>query len=177
MHYKLTAVDEADPRWTQQMENWWSQGGALLWNRFGGFGSDSLVLTEEELARFLSSAGTIEGWSRSPHAGSQAGNGAAFDNPIIVESYHGETPTNSVEPQTQDSSAMRPCCRDCGRPVHPSLRSRGNSDLVPVPRRQLNHVLHTLEEAVSYGRGEGPNNYRTWEAVLDELVAVISSKE
>lgn len=177
MVYKLTAVDESDPRWNPRMEAWWSQGGALLWNRFGGFGSDSMVLTEEEFETFLAAARAIEGWASSPHAASEADTGTGADHPVIVESCVEGISEDMVEPYCEDSPKIDRCCRDCGRPLHPSLLPFGHADLVLVPRCRLNHVMCSLEEAVSFGRGDGPNNFRTWEAMLEDLVHAIRARE
>jgi hypothetical protein len=179
MFYRLTAIDESDPRWNQRMENWWSQGGALLWNRFGGFGSDSLKLTEEELDLFLTGARAIEGWEPSSCLGCVPADGIASSHPVLVGPYV-EEPINAdaeVEPPCEESPATSLCCRECGRPLHRSLHRYAKADPVPVPRKQLNHMLHCLGEAVSFGRGEGPNNFRTWEAMLEDLEASINVEE
>ncbi len=173
MFYRLTAIDESDPRWNQRIDDWWSQGGALLWNRFGGFGSDSLNLTEEELDLFLAGARAIEGWEPSPYRGCIPAGGASSDHPVIVGPYIEEPIEAVVEPHDEEPPATSLCCRECGRPLHRSLRRYADADFVPVPRKQLNHILHCLGEAVSFGRGEGPNNFRTWEAMLEDLEASI----
>lgn len=174
MDYKLTAVDESDPRWNQRMEDWWNQGGALLWNRLGGFGSDTLILMAEELERFLHDARAIDGWDSRPYQGFGAEGDDTLFHPIRVEPYHEEIREDDTDSPHCETSSI--CCRNCGRPIHAILREHGDV-LVPVPRTQLNHVLHCLEEAVSFGRGEGPNNYRTWEAMLLDLLDAMSRQK
>lgn len=148
------------------MEAWWNSGGALLWNQYGGFGTDRLILPDEELKAFVEYAGRIFGWQPDDQG---YGFGAGPANPIIIRPYspHEASP----QPEEAHSPESKWCCSDCGRPLHDALSSERNLERVLVSKRDLNHVLNSLQEAIDFSRGKGPNNTHTWEAALQEFVA------
>ncbi len=154
------AVPETDPSWNTEMETWWSSGGALLWNRFGGSGSETLELSEEEEQGFLDQASRIEGWNSGP----------------VIRNSTSETEFQSehidAPPMPPAQHGPRLCCRECGRRMHESL-AETRSDKIVLDVQNINHVLNSLAEAVEYAKGKGPNNYRTWEAVLDSFLESI----
>ncbi len=171
MEYELIAVSDTDPAWNPVMEAWWNSGGAMLWNQYGGFGKDRLVMSVKELESFMEQAGGICGWQPGdPGNIFEAGPG----NPLII-TPHAMQDTSHLEEQPQSFKSTF-CCRDCGRPWHEALNSEGNSWSVEVPCRYLNHVLNSLQEAIAFSRGQGPNNAPTWEAALEELVASIKAQ-
>jgi hypothetical protein len=169
MNYKLTAVSDSDPSWNDDMEAWWNNGGALLWNLYGGMGKNSLILAEEEVQSFLAKAEQINGWDAS---GSHAVHPV---NPVTILP-HTEEESPELEQHTEARDA-RPalCCPDCGRPVHPALQSAWSGGEISVPRRHLNHLLNCLQEAIEFSKGKGPNNYRTWKNALEECTEAIES--
>jgi hypothetical protein len=160
MNYKLAAVSDSDPSWNDQMDSWWNNGGALLWNLYGGMGLDFLILTEEEVQSFLVKAKQINGWNASGDDAIQA------VNPVTILPYsEDDAPDQPLEALDAPSAV---CCPDCGRPVHPALHPAWNRQEITVPRKQLNHLLSSLQEAIAFSKGKGPNNYRTWENALEE---------
>jgi hypothetical protein len=171
MNYKLIAVSDSDPSWNDEMEAWWNNGGALMWNLYGGMGLDTLILTDEEVQSFLVKAQQINGWDAS------GGHAVQPVNPVTVLPHSEEEAPESD--QLSEAVAVPPglCCPDCGRPVHPALHSTWNRQEISVPRKQLNHLLSSLQEAIEFSKGQGPNNHRTWENVLDECRGAIESQE
>jgi hypothetical protein len=166
MDYELKAISDTDISWSPVMEAWWNNGGALLWNRFGGFGKNQLVLEEEEVKSFLQEAGEIAGW----HSGDSEDYCAALGNPILVRPYS----VNECPAEQEDQHSDEPqnwCCRECGRSLHEGLDSADNMAIIAVSRRDLNHVLNSLREAIDFSRSNGPNNNLTWEASLEAIVA------
>jgi len=170
MEYDLIAVPETDVAWNSIMEDWWNNGGALLWNRFGGFGKDRLTLSEDDLRSFLEQAESISGWqsleSSTPRAIGPA-------NPIIIEKSCGNT---SPEEESEiEEPIEKYCCRDCGRDLHAALTQvRGES--ISIDKRRLNHLLNSLQEAIDYSGGRGPNNVHTWKAALQDFVESVTGK-
>ncbi|AFM26777.1 hypothetical protein Desti_4140 [Desulfomonile tiedjei DSM 6799] len=174
MDYELKIVRETDPAWNESMDSWWNNGGALLWNRYGGFGKDSLVLSAEELESFLERARTIQGWNSSPLPDAET-------NPVIIVSFvKSSQPEAAREAIPPDSHALpgsfESCCSDCGRPIHEALREMASRDSVTVSVRAMNHLLNSLAEAIAFSRQKGPNNYRTWEASMEEITADIQCR-
>lgn len=165
MEYELIAVSDTDPTWNPAMESWWNGGGALLWNRYGGFGTDRLILSEAELQSFVELAAAIYGWqSSNPDPDFRNASG----NPVIIKPYtESETPPQEKE---MSSPEQKWCCSDCGRPYHPALVSASDEPAVLVSRRDLNHLLNALQEAIEFSMGKGPNNRRTWEGALEDFI-------
>jgi len=156
------------------MEAWWNQGGALLWNQYGGFGREEIVLTEEQVNLFLERASKMYGWEAEPFAVSAGEPRSGKPTPVII------APDIETETTTVISDEPRPgstqCCRDCGRRFHPGLAPLADQDLVTIPTRQLNHLLNGLQEAIEFSRGNGPNNMRTWEAALGGALQAIKRR-
>jgi hypothetical protein len=171
MNCKLTAVSDSDPSWNDQMDSWWNNGGALLWNLYGGMGLDSLILTEEEVQSFLVKAEQINGWNAS------GGDAVQAVNPVTIRPHSEDYAPEPDQPVEALGAPPAVCCPDCGRHVHPSLHSAWNLQEISVPRRQLNHLLSSLQEAIEFSKGNGPNNYRTWENALEEFSGSIKSRE
>jgi hypothetical protein len=163
MNFKITAVSDNDPEWNEKTELWWNSGGALLWNQFGGAGSEELVLERDELDRFLSRAEALPGWT-APDTGAGLSQG-----PVRIDEYD--------ESETKSGPTPEPgrCCDDCGRPWHPALHSEAIKPEVSVSARKLNHVLLALQEAIAFAKGHGPNNYRTWEALMQDFLLEATS--
>lgn len=179
MKYRLTVISDSDSAWNLQIEHWWTQGGALLWSQYGGVGSETLDLSEEEFASFLEKAKTIEGWEVF---GEPLGleRSIATVKPVSIQAIEEDEsePERELDPEPQ--SRIEPpnhCCRKCGRPWHPGLYPVRDQEIVSIPVRELNHVLNSLEEAISFGRDEGPNNSGTWQDALMGLVQVIGAVE
>ncbi len=171
MDYELIAVSDTDPTWNPSMESWWNGGGALLWNQYGGFGTDRLILSEAEFQSFMELAAVICGWQPSiVKADSQM----SPDNPVIIKPY--SHPDESLQQQETLSQEQRWCCSDCGRSHHPALVPASNEPTVVVSRRDLNHVLNSLQEAINFSLGKGPNNRRTWEEALEDLIISLRSQ-
>ncbi len=179
MKYRLTAISDTDSAWNLQIERWWTQGGALLWSQYGGVGSETLDLSEEEFASFLEKAKTIEGWEafgESP--GLERAIGAL--KPVSIQAIEEGESEPELELDLEPQSGIEPpnyCCRQCGRPWHPGVYRVRDQELVSIPVRELNHVLNSLEEAISFSREEGPNNNGTWQDALIGLVQVIGAVE
>jgi hypothetical protein len=165
MHFKITAISDSAPEWNEKTELWWTSGGALLWNRFGGAGSEELVLDRRDLDEFLAGAAAIPGWT-APDAGT-----ALSQGPLRISEFV-ENEAKSVT--TYDSGR---CCDDCGRPWHSSLGSEAVNAEVRVSAKKLNHVILALEEAIAFAKGEGANNYRTWEALLKDFLPGVVTDE
>lgn len=165
MDYELIAVSDTDPTWNPSMESWWNGGGALLWNQYGGFGTDRLILSETEFQSFMELAAAICGWQPSI---AKADSQTSPDNPVIIKPY--SQPEASPEQKETPSQEQRWCCSDGGRPYHPALVPGSNEPMALVSRRDLNHVLNSLQEAIDFSLGKGPNNRRTWEANLNDFV-------
>jgi hypothetical protein len=165
MDYELIAISDTDPTWNPSMESWWNSGGALLWNQYGGFGTDRLILSEAELQSFVDLAGAICGWEGSTPAPDFL---TASGNPIIIKPC--AEPEASVRRKEALFRHQELCCSDCGRPYHSALVSESDEPGALVSRRDLNHVLNSLQEAIDFSVGKGPNNRRTWEAALDDFV-------
>lgn len=168
MEYELAVVQDTDPKWNPSMDAWWNGGGALLWNQYGGFGKDRLILTNEDLQSFMEQARGIFGWQP---CSSGEGNRVGPGNPILVQ----PRTLQDELPQADEAHASESqwCCRDCARPVHEALNSPGRGERLSVSRRDLNHVLNSLQEAIDFSRGKGPNNSRTWEAALEDLTTAL----
>jgi hypothetical protein len=119
---------------------------------------------------FVQAAAEIPGWRSCDcqNFGVESG------NPIMVRPHSGgDTPLHA-----EDSTACEQrnwCCHDCGRPLHEGLDSAGVLETVAVSRRELNHVLNSLREAIDFCRERGPNNNLTWEAALEALVVSLKS--
>ncbi|MBI5572886.1 MAG: hypothetical protein HY914_23280 [Desulfomonile tiedjei] len=156
MKYKLTVTPETldGP--------WWPEGGAMLWHEFGGGNSATLVLTEDEFEEFERQAKQIEGWQ---------------DKDAVIDGvlYGGDVAIVVEEDHDDDAGASptQTCCRRCNLPFHSSLKSVADMETVPVPRRELNHVLIALEEAVDLTRGMAPHMGLAWNDALKELVEAI----
>jgi hypothetical protein len=179
LKYRLTAISDADPAWNLQIERWWNQGGALLWAQYGGVGSETLDLPEEEFASFLEKAKTIDGWEAFGES-LELERSIAAVKPVSIRAIEDEKPEPELELDLEPESRIESpnyCCRNCGRPWHPGLQSVRDQELVKIPVRELNHVLNSLEEAINFGRGEGPNNSSTWQDALVGLVQVIGALE
>jgi hypothetical protein len=177
MKYRLTAISDTDSAWNLQIEHWWTQGGALLWSQYGGVGSETLDLPEEEFASFMEKAKTIEGWGvvgESPGPECAIGAVKPVSIQIIEEEEPEPEPELDLEPQSIAESPNY-CCRKCGRPWHPGLYPVRDQELVSIPVRELNHVLNSLEEAISFSREDGPNNNGTWQDALIGVVQVIGA--
>jgi hypothetical protein len=170
MKYKLIAISDSDPAWNDEMDAWWNNGGALVWNQYGGMGLDSLILTEEEVQSFVTKASQIHGWD------AYSGSASLSDkplNPVQMVPYSEEDTPKSDRLQEAVVAGPVLCCQDCGRPVHPALHVARDRQEVSVPLRQLNHLLNSLQEAIEFSKGKGPNNYRTWESALGEVGEVM----
>lgn len=177
MKYRLTALSDTDPAWNPRIERWWNQGGALLWSRYGGIGSETLDLSEEELASFQEKAKAIEGWEAF---GDSLGleRTIATVKPVSIQAIEEEESRPELELDLESQGRPDPpdyCCRNCGRPWHPGLHMLQDRELISIPVRELNHVLNSLQEAINFSRGEGPNNSGTWQDALVSLVQVIGS--
>jgi hypothetical protein len=173
MDYELKVTQETDPAWNESMDSWWNNGGALLWNRYGGFGKDSFVLPEEELESFLERARTIQGWNSATLSDAET-------NPVVIAPFvevgQPETPVEATPPDTLAlTGSFESCCPDCGRPIHEALREMACQDSVTVSLRAMNHLLNSLAEAIAFSRRKGPNNYRTWEVAIEEIMTEIQS--
>ena len=156
MKYKLTVTPETldGP--------WWPEGGAMLWHKFGGGNSTTLVLSEEEFEKFERRAKQIEGW---------------HDKAAVAEGVrHGGPGAVAVEEYSEDeagAASTQTCCRRCNLPFHSGLNSVSGMETVPVPRRELNHVLIALQEAIALTRGMAPHMGLGWDDALKELVEAI----
>jgi hypothetical protein len=172
MDYELIAVSDTDPTWNPTMESWWNSGGALLWNQYGGFGTDRLILSEVELKSFVELAAAICGWQPSTQGPSLQ---TSPENPVIIKPY--SEPDESPRQQETLSQEQHLCCSDCGRPYHQALISASNEPAVLVSLRDLNHVLNSLQEAIDFSVGKGPNNRRTWEVALEDFVSSMRGQQ
>jgi hypothetical protein len=172
MEYQLIALSDSDPEWNDKVESWWNNGGALLWNQFGGAGAERLVLSQSELDAFLVKAKLIPGWNASPEHVSSS---AYTLHPVVIQPY--------VESNAQKTGYHREvipdrptvCCRDCGRPIHPALLAVWDRRVVWTPRTEMNHLLNSLQEAIAFARGNGPNNQRIWADALDSFVEAMEA--
>ena len=170
MKYTLIAVSDSDAMWNDRMDAWWNNGGALLWNQHGGFGTDSLVLNNDQVDAFLEKAKLIEGWNAvpgSPEWGEMV-------NPVIVQQHTEADPVSDDNSGETRSAPPGSCCSSCGRPVHEALHTVWECGMIAVPRTEMNHVLNSLQEAIEFCQGTGPNNFKTWEAALSEFVAALA---
>jgi len=168
--YRFEAVPDDHPAWNRAMETWWEQGGALLWNQYGGMGSTALCLDPETATKFLREAALIDGWVS--HTSSTACGEPPLLNPLVVSRETANEdelppvePPRPVQPRSVDSMV---CCIHCGRNINPALSENWSGDMICLPPRVLNHVLNSLEEAIDFARGRGANNFRTWLAHLDD---------
>ncbi len=181
MKYRLKAISDTDPAWNIQIERWWNQGGSLLWSQYGGIGSETLDLSEDDFASFVEKAKQIEGWETF---GESLGleRSISSGNPVSIQAIDEDKVEPEPEPELDLGSERRVesqpiCCRNCGRPWHPGLDPVRDFEVVNIPVRELNHVLNSLQEAISFSQGEGPNNTRTWEDALRKLVQVLRAFE
>lgn len=174
--YKLTALSDDNPSWNSQMEAWWQNGGALLWNRFGGVGLEELVLGAEDTQEFVRCASAIPGWNPMFHE-------RCIEDGILPEEANAvqlqeiitaEEPgvTTNFKPKEK---VPRLCCMDCGREVHAALQRYWQADYIPVPKYALNHLFNSLNEAVAFARGKGPNNWLVWRAALEDAVRSLTN--
>jgi hypothetical protein len=173
MNFKITAISDSDPDWNEKTELWWNSGGALLWNQFGGAGSEELVLNREDLDEFLSRAAALPGWT-APDASTGGPQGPvriSDDDENETKYNKNETKYNKNETKTEPTPEPGRCCEDCGRPWHPVLQHEAIKPEVVVSVKKLNHVLLALEEAIAFAKGRGPNNYRTWEALMQDFLS------
>lgn len=175
MGYLFEAVPEEHPTWNNAMEMWWQKGGALLWNQYGGVGSEILRLDSETATRFLQAAALIEGWESQRN--NSAGGEPSPLNPLVVRmetaDAQGFLPMEPTRAVQQCEGDVVTCCVDCGRDINPALREIWSGDGISLPPRVLNHVLNSLEEAINFARNKGPNNFRTWLAHLEEAADVL----
>jgi hypothetical protein len=173
MKYKVSAVSDSEGNLSPLLEEWWTAGGALLWNQYGGLAANSIILDEKEWNDFLSKAQAIHGWRLMP----EKADGIDDYGPLTVANCsESEAPDEGVEFICEPSTAKPAteprvrCCGDCGRHAFEGLAHLWNQDSIVVPKTALNHVLNSLLEAISYAEGQGPNNHRTWQGTLDDFV-------
>ncbi len=175
LRYKFTALSDDHPSWNPGMEAWWQNGGALLWNRFGGISTEELVLDSAAAHEFVRCAGAIVGWN-------PLFNEECLDSDCIPRDANAVRIEKMAELQEIEPAPVclaegkQPtfCCRECGRELHPCLEPFWQMNDVVVSRRALNHVLNSLHEAVEYARGKGPNNWQVWQAALEDAARLLS---
>ncbi len=128
---RLEAISDEHPAWNAAMEAWWENGGALLWNQYGGMGLQVLTLEPEEATKFLHSAALIEGW------GNYIEDVVSWElspaRPVAVIELHSddlEVKPDAPATTTQSQSPVAiQCCRECGRGINPALRSSVRSGM------------------------------------------------
>jgi hypothetical protein len=179
MKYRITAVADSEGDLSPLLEEWWTNGGALLWNQYGGLAANSIVLDEEDWNHFLLKAQAIHGWRSQP----ERIDGINDYGPLTVASCaEPEAMTEAAEFNSErstvesDSECQIRCCGHCGRYVSDGLAHLWNEDSIAVPKIALNHMINSLLESISYAKGQGPNNYRTWQAALDEFMEALSQR-
>jgi hypothetical protein len=175
VRYKLTALSDDHPSWNSRMEAWWQSGGALLWNRFGGISAEELVLDSDAAREFVRCASSIVGWN--PVFSEECLETDCIPSDANAVRIERMSELQEMAPQPVCAAEEKQptfCCRDCGRELHPCLEPFWQMDDVVVARRALNHLLNSLHEAIEYARGKGPNNWRVWQAALDETVRLLS---
>jgi hypothetical protein len=176
--YRLEAISDEHPAWNAAMEAWWENGGALLWNQYGGMGLQVLILEPEEATKFLQAAALIEGWGNQIDDTSSWEDSPARPVAVIAwDSDYLEREPDAPATTTQSQSAVAiHCCRQCGREISPALRDAWSGDPIHVSPRVLNHLLNSLHEAIDFAKGVGPNNFRTWQANLEQVADILIKK-
>ncbi len=171
--YRITTVSDSDGDVSPFLEAWWAQGGALLWNQYGGLGSNSIDLDEDQWNGFLLKAQAIHGWRSQPE---QVGQALDYGPMILADVSEndeiggGDECHSNCAGDKGAAGAETRCCGDCGRFAFEGLIDLWNRDAIPVAKIPLNHLLNSLREAIDYAKGNGPNNHRTWQAALVEFV-------
>jgi hypothetical protein len=181
MKFRLTAIADTDPAWNLQIEHWWNQGGSLLWSQYGGIGSETLDLSEEDCTSFVEKAKQIEGWETFGETlglEHSISSGKPVSIQVIDEDAVEPEPELELDLESKSSEgSTNYCCRNCGRAWHPGLDPVRDYGMINIPARELNHVLNSLQEAINFSRGEGPNNSSTWEDALAEFVQALGASE
>jgi hypothetical protein len=141
-------------------------------------GLQVLTLEPEEATKFLHSAALIEGW------GNYIEDVVSWElspaRPVAVIELHSddlEVKPDAPATTTQSQSPVAiQCCRECGRGINPALRDVWGGDPIHVSPRVLNHLLNSLNEAIHFATGVGPNNFRTWQATLEQAASMLIKK-
>ncbi|MDQ1238463.1 MAG: hypothetical protein QG577_648 [Thermodesulfobacteriota bacterium] len=175
---RLEAISDEHPAWTAAMEAWWENGGALLWNQYGGMGLQVLILEPEEATKFLRAAAHIEGWGN--HIEDVVSWRESPARPVVVTALNSddleqEPDSKARTTQTQSAASIQ-CCRQCGREINPALRDVWSGDPIHVSPRVLNHLINSLNEAIDFATAVGPNNFRTWQATLEQAANMLIKK-
>jgi len=173
--YKLTALSDDHPSWNSRMEAWWKNGGALLWNRFGGVGAEELVLGSDDVREFMRCAKAIPGWNPLFHEECLESGCLPKDTNAVqireMPAIDEGLPRTSVAPNEKVPTL---CCMNCGRGIYPDLQSWWQADEIMLPKHALNHLLNGLDEAIEFARGRGPNNWLVWSAALEDVAKLLA---